>query len=92
MLNGMSHSRHILIIGKVPDVNIETSAGFVGLGIVYKKSFELIWQSNDAVGSIVKIWLFESISDSIYATHDCCVASFGKMRSFRRMVRVAVED
>lgn len=42
MLNCMSHAWHVVGITEASNVDIDSSAGFVGVRIVYQKSFKLV--------------------------------------------------
>ena len=56
MLHSVGRTRHIVCIAKTSNIDIDSSSSFVGIRVVDKKGFELVWQSNDTVGSIIECW------------------------------------
>ena len=56
MLYSVGHAWHIICIAKASNIDVDSSASFVGIRIVYKKGFEFVRQSYDTIGSIIKRW------------------------------------
>ena len=49
MLHGMGHTWHVILVTEAADIDVYSSASFVGVRIVNEKSFELVGQSNNSV-------------------------------------------
>lgn len=54
MLDSMCHAWHVSLVTVVSNVDIHARAGLVCLRIVDEECFELVGESNDAVGSIIQ--------------------------------------
>ena len=84
----MGHAWHVVCIAKASHVDVNRSASFVCIWVMNEKSFELVRQSYDTVGSIVERWSFEFICDAFYGSHTgkgtCEECPDGKSRSERR--------
>lgn len=69
MLHGVGHSWHVICIAKASDIDIDSSARFVSIRIVDEKGFELVRKSDDSVGSVIKRWGVQLVSDALYGSH-----------------------
>jgi hypothetical protein len=54
MLDGVGHSRHIILVAKAPNIDIHGGTGLVCLGIMNYEGFQLIWKADDPVGPVIQ--------------------------------------
>lgn len=53
MLNGVSHSRHVLFITEASHMDIHSATSLVCLGVVNQEGFELVREADDPVGPVI---------------------------------------
>lgn len=54
VFHGVGHARHVVVIAKTADVDVDRGAGFVGVGVMDQQGFELVGQSNDPIGAVIE--------------------------------------
>lgn len=65
MLNGMSHSGHVVFIAEASDIDIHSSTGLVGFGVVDYQGLKLVREADDPIGPVIQRGGLKAVRDDL---------------------------
>lgn len=71
MLDGVGHTRHVVIVREVANVHVHRGAGLVGIRVVHQKRLEAVRQADDTVRAVINGGLLELVRNTFDLPHGC---------------------